>query len=83
MIGLDLRTFIWTHFIKKSDADDKIDIPLYTKLVKLDTKLGTKVSEQLFKCLCSTTRLDIIKVRFQKLRKCKNPTYVDQKIIFE
>ena len=52
---------------EKSDGDNKVDIPLYEKLVELDTRLGTKVSEQLYQCLRSTTQLDIIKVRFRKV----------------
>ena len=46
----------------ESKSDDKIDKEFYNELVKLDTRLGTTASEQLFKCLCKTTRSDIIKV---------------------
>ena len=45
-------------------TDEKIDVEVYARLVELDTKLGTRTSEQLFLCLFLTTRLDIIKVRF-------------------
>ena len=38
------------------------DIDVYNQLVQLDTRLGTTWSEQLYKCLFRTTRLDIIKV---------------------
>ena len=41
-----------------------IEYYVYKKLVKLDTKLGTTASEQLFMCLAHTTRWDIIKVCF-------------------
>ena len=48
---------------KESKSDDEIDKEVYSKLVELDTRLGTTASEQLFKCLSKTTRSDIIKVR--------------------
>ena len=46
----------------ESNSDDKIDEGVYSKLVELDTRLGTTASEQLFGSLCKTTRSDIIKV---------------------
>ena len=46
----------------ESKSDDKIDEEVYSKLVELDTRLGTTASEQLFGSLCQTTRSDIIKV---------------------
>ena len=50
------------YHIQRAKADEQIDIQIFTKLVKLDTKLGTKDSEQLCCCLDYTTRSDIIKV---------------------
>ena len=47
---------------KESKTGDKIEAKLYSKLVKLDARLGTKASEQLYMCLVRTTRSDIIKV---------------------
>ena len=47
---------------KESKSDDEIDKEIYTKLVELDTKLGTTASEQLLQILSHTTRLDIIMV---------------------
>ena len=47
----------------ESDSNEIIDIHVYKKLVDLDTKLGTTVSDQLYRCLCHTTRSDIIKVK--------------------
>jgi len=48
---------------KESKSDDLIDKEIYSKLVGLDTRLGTTTaSEQLICCLYNTTRLDIIKV---------------------
>ena len=48
---------------KQSKPDDEIDFTIYTKLVELDSKLGTTASEQLLQCLLKTTRSDIIKVQ--------------------
>ena len=47
---------------KESGSDEKIDVKVYSKLVELDTRLGTTGSDQLFGCLLSTTRSEIIKV---------------------
>jgi len=47
---------------EESKSDDAIDKGIYSKLLELDTRLGTTASEQLFWCLYNTTRLDIIKV---------------------
>ena len=47
---------------EESDADNKVDIPLYTKLVELDSKLGTNASEQLRSCINITTEWNFIKV---------------------
>ena len=49
-------------YIVKSNSDERIDIQVYTKLVQLDSRLGTTASEQLAKCLLLTSRSDIIKV---------------------
>ena len=48
---------------KESDTGVEADIFIYKTLVKLDERLGTTPSEQLYECLRKTTRLDIIKVR--------------------
>ena len=47
---------------RESKSNDEINKEVYTKLVELDTRLGTKASKQLYECLNNTTRLDIIKV---------------------
>ena len=47
---------------KESKSNDKINKEVYTKLVELEKRLGTKASEQLYECLRYTTRSDIIKV---------------------
>ena len=71
-----LRTYDWIGFAdaylsrcdKESKTGETIDKNVYCKLAKLDAslkldeRLGTKVSEQLYECLRMTTRWDIIKV---------------------
>ena len=47
---------------KRSHPNNVIDKELYSKLVELDTRLGTTAGEQLFGSLQYTTRWDIIKV---------------------
>ena len=47
---------------EESKPNNEIDKELYAELVKLDTRLGTKASDQLHKCLLHTTRSDITKV---------------------
>ena len=42
-------------------AERGIDREIYSKLVQLDSRLGTRASDQLYKCLSHTTRSDIIK----------------------
>ena len=64
-----LREENWVGFAEvyldrcNKESDVEADILVYKKLVKLDERLGTTPSEQLFGCLHKTTRLDIIKVR--------------------
>ena len=54
---------------KELTTENIPDIQVYNQLVKLDTRLGTTSSEQLFKCLFRTTRLDIIKVKLKSANK--------------
>ena len=49
-------------YLRKSEPIERFDIKIYTKLIQLDSKLGTTASEQLYTCLRHTTRWDIIKV---------------------
>ena len=51
------------HCSKETESDDELHIEVFTKLAKLDSKLGCTASEQLFECLLRTTRWDLIKVR--------------------
>ena len=62
MKAVGFAHFYLHHYDKKSKIDDEIDIQVYTKLVQLDSRLGTTASEQLKECLKYTTRSDIIKV---------------------
>ena len=50
------------RFDKESKSDREIDREIYSKLVQLDSRLGTRASEQLYWCLRRTTRSEIIKV---------------------
>ena len=61
-IGYAHFYFLQCH--KESKSDDEIVKEFFTKLVELDTRLGTPPSEQLFMCLRFTVNLDIIKVCF-------------------
>ena len=45
-----------------SKSDDELDIQVYTKLMELDSRLGSTATEQLFYCVMFTQRLDFIKV---------------------
>ena len=47
---------------KDSGIENKADIQVYRKLVQLDSRLGTTATEQLFRFLWYTLRLDILKV---------------------
>ena len=55
------NVYLW-RCDKESKSNDEIDIDVYKMLVELDTKLGVTTSEQLYKCLVCTSRLDIIEV---------------------
>ena len=58
------ESYLW-RINEESKSDDEIDKEVYSKLVELDTRLGTTASEQLYWCLYYTLNLDIIKVWFQ------------------
>ena len=48
----------WNDSKMINEADAKV----YKRLVDIDTNLGTELPLQLWRCLCWTTRWDIIKV---------------------
>ena len=50
---------------KESKSEDDIDEEVYSKFVKLDTRLGISPSEQLFMSVFSTLDLEMIEVCFQ------------------
>ena len=50
----------WNDLKRQNEADAIV----YQKLVDIDSQLGMDASQQLFCCLWSTTRSDIIKVYF-------------------
>ena len=64
-IGTGYARFYLEQCHKKSKSDDEMDINIYTKLVQLDSKLGTSATEQLLWCVFYTQRFDLIKVRSQ------------------
>ena len=46
----------------KSELKNKADVIIYKQLLEIDSKLGTKQTEQLFKCVFNSLRIDLIKV---------------------
>ena len=62
------NVYLW-RCDQESKTENIADIQVYNQLVKLDTRLGTTTSEQLFACLRYTTRSDIIKVKLKSSKK--------------
>ena len=64
------RKLNWTGFASiyiamswdGTDLINKADINIYKELITLDEKLGTKMTEQLFKCVQHSFRKDLFKV---------------------
>ena len=46
----------------ESELTNKADVAVYKQLLEIDSKLGTTQSEQLFKCVFHSLRMDLIKV---------------------
>ena len=46
----------------ESELKNKADVTVYKQLLEIDSKLGTTQTEQLFKCVFNSVRMDIIKV---------------------
>ena len=46
----------------ESELKNKADVTIYKQLLKIDSKLGTTQSEQLFGCVFCSLRMDLIKV---------------------
>ena len=60
------------YLVKRWNDSKKIneaDVTVYQRLIDIDTILGTKLGTQLFRCLSSTTRLEIIKVQYSVQNK--------------
>ena len=55
------QVYLW-RCNEESKSNDEIDKEIFSKLVELDTRLGTTAGEQLFGCVDHTLNLDIIKV---------------------
>ena len=55
------EVYLW-RCNEESKSNDEIDKEIFSKLVELDTRLGTTAGEQLFGCVDHTLNLDIIKV---------------------
>ena len=46
----------------ESELKNKADVTIYAQLLEIDSKLGTTQSEQLFKCVFNSLRMDLIQV---------------------
>ena len=46
----------------ESELKNKADLAVYKQLLEIDAKLGTTQSEQLFKCVFHSLRMDLIMV---------------------
>ena len=46
----------------ESELKNKADVTIYKQLLEIDSKLGTTQSEQLFKCVFHSLRMDLFKV---------------------
>ena len=60
LVYLSQRSY--DYLSQRFNPNDVIDKEVYSKLVQLDTRLGTTTSEQLYGCVFHTSNLDIIKV---------------------
>ena len=46
----------------ESELKNKADVAIYKQLLEIDARLGTTQSEQLFKCVSNSLRINLIKV---------------------
>ena len=46
----------------ESELKNKADVTIYKQLLEIDAKLGTTQTEQLFKCVFQSLRMNLIKV---------------------
>ena len=47
----------------ESELKNKADVSIYKQLLEIDSKLGITQSEQLFRCVKYSLRMDLIEVR--------------------
>ena len=67
----ELRELDWVGYAQyylqecwnESELKDKADVTIYQQLLEIDSKLGTTQTEQLFECVFSSVRMDLIKVK--------------------
>ena len=54
------------YYLKKcwdeSELTNKADDTIYKQLLEIDSKLGTTQTEQLFRCISHSLRMDLVKV---------------------
>ena len=54
------------YYLKKcwneSELKNKSDVSIYKQLLEIDSKIGTTPSEQLFRCVFHSLRMDLIEV---------------------
>ena len=66
----EIREYGWVGYAhiylhecwNESELINKADLAVYKQLLEIDSKLGTTQSEQLFGCVFSSFRMDLIKV---------------------
>ena len=66
----ELRKVGWVgyshYYLEKccdeSELKDNADVTIFKQLLEIDAKLGTTQSEQLFRCVFYSLRMDLIKV---------------------
>ena len=55
-----------TYYLQKCWAESELknnaDVTIYKQLLEIDSKLGTTQTEQLYKCVFHSVRMDLIKV---------------------
>ena len=63
----ELRFVGYAHYyleqcLDASKLKNKADVTVYKQLLEIDSKLGTTQTEQLYNCVCKSTRKDLIEV---------------------
>ena len=60
--GVGYAHYYLRECLDESELKNNADVAVYKQLLEIDSKLGTTQSEQLFECVFSTLRMDLIKV---------------------